>query len=262
MQRNSDQPILVTGSTSGIGLAIARRMAEAGHPVMLHGLATASEGAALVEEFQQRYQVSCGFSSADISTDEGCSQLVADSREALGHPAVLVNNAGVQFTAPAHEFPSDQWQRILSINLSSAFFLSRELLPNMRESGWGRIINISSVHGLVASENKAAYCAAKHGLIGLTKVMALENADCGITVNAICPGWVETPLIQPQIERIAQEESIDMEQARKRLVGAKQPLAQTTKPDAIGSLVHYLCAEHAATITGASLPVDGGWTAQ
>ncbi|KUJ84043.1 3-hydroxybutyrate dehydrogenase [Microbulbifer flavimaris] len=253
---------MVTGSTSGIGLAIARRMAEAGYPVMLHGLASASEGSALVEEFQERYRVKCGFSSADISSEEGCIQLVADSREALGHPAVLVNNAGVQFTAPAHEFPADQWQRILSINLSSAFFLSRELLPDMRESGWGRIINISSVHGLVASENKAAYCAAKHGLIGLTKVLALENADCGVTVNAICPGWVETPLIQPQIERIAQEESVDLDQARTRLIGAKQPLAKPTKPDAIGSLVHFLCGEHAATITGASMPVDGGWTAQ
>nr|WP_255771883.1 3-hydroxybutyrate dehydrogenase [Microbulbifer guangxiensis] len=253
---------MVTGSTSGIGLAIARRMAEAGYPVMLHGLATASEGAALIEEFQQRYGIFCGFSSADISSDEGCAQLVADSREALGHPAALVNNAGVQFTAPAHEFPSEQWQRILSINLSSAFYLSKELLPNMRESGWGRIINISSVHGLVASEHKAAYCAAKHGLIGLTKVLALENADYGVTVNAICPGWVETPLIQPQIERIAQEESIDLEQAQKRLIGAKQPIAKATKPDAIGSLVHYLCGEHATTITGASLPVDGGWSAQ
>lgn len=262
MQREKLQPVLITGSSSGIGLAIAHSMASAGHPVMLHGLASPEQSAALQEEFQQQYSVSCGFSSANLDSEAGCAQLVAETREALGNPAILVNNAGVQFTAKAHEFPAEQWQRILAINLSAAFFLSRDLLPSMRSEGWGRIINISSVHGLVASEEKAAYCAAKHGLIGLTKVLALENADCNVTANAICPGWVETPLIQPQIETIARDKDIPVDAARTELIGAKQPMARATAPAAIAGLVAYLCGEHAATITGASLPVDGGWTAQ
>lgn len=262
MQRNQKQPVLVTGSTSGIGLAIAHTMAADGHPVMLHGLASPEEGDALRDSFRRDYAVSCGFSSANIDSDAGCAQLVTETREAVGNPGVLVNNAGIQFTAPAHEFPVDQWQRIIAINLSAAFYLARDLLPSMRSGGWGRIVNISSVHGLVASEHKAAYCAAKHGLIGLTKVLALESAACGVTANAICPGWVETPLIQPQIERIAQEQDVDLETAATRLIGAKQPLSRATSPQAIAALVHYLCSDAADTITGASMPVDGGWTAQ
>ena len=262
MQREKKQAVLITGSTSGIGLAVAHTMARAGYSVMLHGLVSAAEGETLQQQFQSDYGIACGFSSADIASEEGCTQLVTDSCEALGNPAVLVNNAGVQFTAPAHEFPAEQWQKILAINLSAAFYLARNLLPGMRAQSWGRIINISSVHGLVASEHKAAYCAAKHGLVGLTKVLALENADCGITANAICPGWVETPLIQPQIEKITREEALDIEAARAKLIGAKQPMPVATKPAAIGELALYLCGEFANTITGASLPVDGGWTAQ
>lgn len=228
---------------------------------MLHGLISAEEVQTLRQEFAN-YAGHIGFSDADISTEAGCTQLIADTREALGNPSILVNNAGIQFTAPAHEFPTEKWQRILAINLSAAFYLSRDLLPSMRASNWGRIINIASVHGLVASEHKAAYCAAKHGLVGLTKVLALENADAGITANAICPGWVETPLIQPQIEILARERNIDLESARRELVGAKQPLAQTTDPQAIAELAMYLCGNFASTITGAALPVDGGWSAQ
>ncbi|WP_346838007.1 3-hydroxybutyrate dehydrogenase [Microbulbifer sp. SAOS-129_SWC] len=262
MQRNQLQPALITGSTSGIGLAIAHAVADAGYPVMLHGLQSPAEGESLRQAFSDRYGINCGFSDADISSEAGCAQLVAETREALGNPGLLVNNAGVQFTAPAHEFPGEQWQRVISINLSAAFYLSRDLLPAMRASQWGRIINISSVHGLVASEHKAAYCAAKHGLVGLTKVLALENADCGVTANAICPGWVETPLIQPQIESIAQEQGIDLDAARAQLIGAKQPMTRATSPEAIGALVLYLCGDFASTITGTAMPVDGGWTAQ
>ncbi|WP_237057367.1 3-hydroxybutyrate dehydrogenase [Microbulbifer sediminum] len=262
MQRNEKKPALITGSTSGIGLSIAHTLARHGHPIMLHGLVEQVAGEKLRTEFTEAYGVECGFSSADISTENGCQALVMDTREAVGNPAVLVNNAGIQFTAPSHEFPSDAWQKIITVNLSAAFYLARDLLPHMRAEGWGRVVNISSVHGLVASTEKAAYCAAKHGLIGLTKVMALENADCGVTANAICPGWVETPLIQPQIEAISREECIDLDQARARLLGAKQPMSRATRPEAIGELVVYLCGEFAETITGASLPVDGGWTAQ
>ncbi|AMX03684.1 3-hydroxybutyrate dehydrogenase [Microbulbifer thermotolerans] len=262
MQQEQKQPVLISGSTSGIGLAIAHRMAGAGHPVMLHGLMEPAQGAQLQRQFREKYAVECGFSAANIASEEGCAQLVAETREAIGQPSILVNNAGVQFTSQAQDFPTEQWHRIIAINLSAAFFLSRELLPGMRENQWGRIINIASVHGLVASEQKAAYCAAKHGLVGLTKVLALENADFGITANAICPGWVETPLIQPQIEAIAERESLDLEAARIRLIGAKQPLTRATAPEAIGELALYLCGDFANTITGASLPVDGGWSAQ
>ncbi|WGL15654.1 3-hydroxybutyrate dehydrogenase [Microbulbifer bruguierae] len=261
MQQNQPHAVLVTGSTSGIGLAIAHCFGRAGHHVMLHGLADAETASMLLDEFSG-YSGGAGFSSADIASEAGCAQLVEETREAIGNPSVLINNAGIQFTAPAHEFPADKWQQILAINLSSAFFLSRDLLPAMRAASWGRIINIASVHGLVASEHKAAYCAAKHGLIGLTKVVALENADAGITANAICPGWVETPLIQPQIEKIAREQQVDLDAARALLVGAKQPLAKTTNPEAIAELALYLCGNFAGTITGAALPVDGGWSAQ
>lgn len=262
MQQDQSKTVLVTGSTSGIGLAIAHTFAAAGHSVMLHGLEDLQQGRTLCNELDRRYSVNTGFSNADIATEAGCSQLVADTREAIGNPSVLINNAGVQHTAPAHKFPAEKWQQILSVNLSATFYLSKEILPAMRTEQWGRIINIASVHGLVASEQKAAYCAAKHGLVGLTKVLALENADRNITANAICPGWVETPLIQPQIETIAREQSVDMNAARAQLVGAKQPLAKATAPDAIAELALYLCGKFASTITGAALPVDGGWTAQ
>ncbi|WP_299594562.1 3-hydroxybutyrate dehydrogenase [uncultured Microbulbifer sp.] len=261
MQQNPNHSVLITGSTSGIGLAIAHCFARAGHHVMLHGLANGETARALQSEFSG-YTGKQGFSSADISTEAGCAQLVADTREAIGNPSILINNAGIQHTAAAHDFPADKWQQILAINLSAGFFLCRDLLPAMRAAAWGRIINIASVHGLVASEYKSAYCAAKHGLVGLTKVLALENADCNITANAICPGWVETPLIQPQIENIAREQQVDLDTARAELVGAKQPMARATSPDAIGELALYLCGDFASTITGAALPVDGGWSAQ
>ncbi|WP_227718105.1 3-hydroxybutyrate dehydrogenase [Microbulbifer sp. Q7] len=261
MQQNQSHSVLITGSTSGIGLAIAHCFARAGHHVMLHGLADNETADALRAAFAG-YPGNQGFSSADIASEAGCAQLVADTREAIGNPSILINNAGIQHTAAAHEFPSDKWHQILSINLSASFFLCRELLPAMRAARWGRIINVASVHGLVASENKSAYCAAKHGLVGLTKVLALENADHNITANAICPGWVETPLIQPQIENIAREQQVDLETARAELVGAKQPMARATSPDAIGELALYLSGDFAGTITGAALPVDGGWSAQ
>ncbi|MCA0900345.1 MULTISPECIES: 3-hydroxybutyrate dehydrogenase [Microbulbifer] len=261
VQQDTSRAVLITGSTSGIGLAMAHCFGRAGYHVMLHGLADADNAQAIRQEFAD-YDGKVGFSSADVSSEEGCALLVSETREAIGNPSVLVNNAGIQFTAPTHEFPSDVWQQILAINLSASFYLMRDLVPAMRAANWGRIINIASVHGLVASENKAGYCAAKHGLVGLTKVVALENADCNITANAICPGWVETPLIQPQIETISRAQSVDLDTARAQLVGAKQPMAKASPANAIAELAMYLCGDFASTITGASLPVDGGWTAQ
>ncbi|GMG87925.1 3-hydroxybutyrate dehydrogenase [Biformimicrobium ophioploci] len=259
---NKSEIVLITGSTSGIGLAVARHMAEAGHTIMLHGLLEPAEGEKMASALAAEFDVRCGFSNADISTAEGARQLVSDTRESVGNPSVLVNNAGIQFTASLHEFPAERWDAVMAVNLSAPFHLMAECIPAMRDANWGRIINISSVHGLVASAQKAAYCAAKHGLVGLTKVAALENADAGITVNAICPGWVDTPLIEPQIKALAERENIAIDDAKARLIGAKQPMPVATNPAAIGAMIGFLTSEAAKTISGASLPVDGAWTAQ
>jgi 3-hydroxybutyrate dehydrogenase len=189
-------------------------------------------------------------------------EMVADAAERFGSVDILVNNAGIQHTAPIEKFPVEQWDAIQSIMLSSAFHTIRAALPYMQRAGWGRIINTASVHGLVASVNKAAYVSAKHGLVGLTKVVALENADRGITCNAICPGWVETPLIRQQIEDIAERDGLMIDEAKVELVRHKQPSKQFVQPEQIGAYAVFLCSDAAAQITGASLPIDGGWTAQ
>jgi 3-hydroxybutyrate dehydrogenase len=180
----------------------------------------------------------------------------------LGGVDILVNNAGIQYTAPVREFPLDRWNAILAINLTAAFCATRSVLPHMESRGWGRIINIASAHGLVASVHKAAYVAAKHGLVGLTKVVALETATTGITCNAICPGWVLTPLVQKQIDDIAAEKALSTEKATAELLGEKQPSLEFATPGQIGALAVFLCSDAAAQIRGAALPIDGGWTAQ
>ncbi|GAA6153519.1 3-hydroxybutyrate dehydrogenase [Pseudoteredinibacter isoporae] len=253
---------LVTGSSSGIGLGIARQLAAAGFDVMLHGLLDRAEGEVFAHDFAEQYQVRSAFSNADLREPAEVGALISQCSDQLGAVDVLVNNAGIQFTERLENFPEQKWHDIIAINLSSAFFAMQAAIPMMREKGWGRIINIASVHGLVASAQKSAYCAAKHGVVGLTKVAALENADAGITVNAICPGWVETDLVKPQIQSIADQQSISYEKARSELVGQKQALRDMTQTAMLGALAVFLCSEDAATMTGTALPVDGAWTAQ
>ena len=253
---------LVTGSTSGIGHAVADALAAQGAAVIINGLEEPSEGEAIARALAERHAVRTLFDGADLSRPEAVRRLVGRCDDELGGVDILVNNAGMQYTAPVQEFPAEKWDLILSLNLSAAFHAIAAAIPHMQRRGWGRIINTASAHGLVASVNKAAYVSAKHGLVGLTKVVALENADRGITCNAICPGWVETPLIQAQVDRIAQEQSLSQDDAKVELVRHKQPSRRFVQPEQIGALAAFLCSEAAGQITGAALPIDGGWTAQ
>lgn len=253
---------LVTGSTSGIGLAIAREMAREGANIAINGF---GDAAAIEKErlaLEQDFGVKAIFVPVDVTDFAAMEKAVAEIETKLGSLDILVNNAGVQFVAPIQDFPIDQWNKILSINLSGVFYGIKAALPGMQKRGFGRIINIASAHGLVASAQKAAYVAAKHGVVGLTKVVALENARQNITCNAICPGWVLTPLVQKQIDdraaasgRTADEESV-------ALVSEKQPNARFTTPEEIGALAVYLASDAARGITGSSQSIDGAWTAQ
>lgn len=253
---------LVTGSTSGIGLGIAKSLAAAGYNILIHGLASQEEGQALCRDLETQYSVKTAFSDANLMEAEAVEKLVQQCVGELGGIDVLVNNAGIQYTARLEAFPVSKFQDIIALNLNSVFYSMRAALPHMTEKGWGRVINIASVHGLVASAEKSAYCAAKHGVVGLTKVAALENANNGITVNAICPGWVETDLVKPQIQKIADADGLSYEEARTQLVGAKQAMTVMTQTEMLGSLAVFLCSDGAATMTGTALPVDGAWTAQ
>lgn len=258
-----DKTAVISGSTSGIGLAIAEALAAQGANILINGLVSQpAEGAAIAESLAQQHGVKAIFHGADMRQPEQIAAMIQTAADAFGSIDVLVNNAGIQHTAATEDFPPQQWEAIIGINLSAAFYASRAALPYMQRQSWGRIINTASVHGLVASVHKAAYVAAKHGLVGLTKVIALENADKGITCNAICPGWVDTPLIQQQIQDLADRENMTLEEARKRLVGAKQPSQTFVQPAQLGALAVFLCSEAASQLTGAALPMDGGWTAQ
>lgn len=250
---------IVTGSTSGIGLGIARSLARAGANVMVNGFGAAEEIEKICAEL-----TACGvkvaYNSCDVTKPEQVAAMVAAAESALGSVDILVNNAGIQFVAPVEEFPLDKWEAILATNLSSAFYGIRAALPLMKAKGWGRVVNIASVHGLVASVNKAGYVAAKHGVVGLTKVIALETAGTGITCNAICPGWVLTPLVQKQIDAIAARDGLDNDAASTTLLSEKQPSRQFVTPENIGDLVLFLCSDAACQMTGAALTMDGGWT--
>jgi 3-hydroxybutyrate dehydrogenase len=252
---------LVTGSTSGIGLAVAEGLARQGCSVMLNGLGTPEQIDAA------RSAVSaCGgdvdYNGADLSDPSQVEAMVADTLRRFGRIDILVNNAGIQHTARVESFPPDRWNAILAINLSAAFHAARCVLPDMQARGRGRIVNIASVHGLVASVEKSAYVAAKHGLIGLTKVIALENAESGITCNAVCPGWVLTPLVQRQIDDRAVREGIDVTAAERALLAEKQPSLRFTRPSDIAQAVAFLCSAAADNITGTTLTLDGGWSAR
>ena len=229
---------------------------------MLNGFGDAREIERLREGLAQKFGVKVAFDPADMSQPADIPRLIETTARTLGGPDILVNNAGIQHTAPVESFPLDKWDQILAINLSSSFHTIRAALPGMRQRGWGRIINIASTHGLVASVQKAAYVAAKHGLIGLTKVVALETARAPITCNAICPGWVLTPLVQKQIDALAQRDGVPVETAKARLLAEKQPSLEFATPDQIGRLAVFLCSDGAVQIRGAALTVDGGWTAQ
>ncbi len=253
---------LITGSTSGIGLATAHKLATQGADIVLHGLLPEEQGKDLANQLEVKYGIRVLFSAANIANPEEINQLFRAISETFGRLDVVVNNAGIQFTERLENFPTQKWDAIMAVNLSAAFHITKQALPLMKKNHWGRVINIASVHGLVGSANKSAYVAAKHGLIGLTKVAAIEEAENKITVNAICPGWVETPLINDQIEQIAKNKHLDFDTAKKELITNKQPLPTMAHPGQIGDLVLFLCSDAAAGITGASLPIDGAWTAQ
>jgi 3-hydroxybutyrate dehydrogenase len=253
---------LVTGSTSGIGLGIARALGEAGAAVMLNGFGDPREIETLRAGLEASCKVKVGYNGADISKAGQIGEMVADTAKTLGSLDILVNNAGVQFTADIEEFPDERWDQIIAINLSGVFHATKAAIPGMKAKGWGRIINIASAHGLVASPQKVAYVAAKHGVVGMTKVAAIELANSGITANAICPGWVLTPLVEKQLQDRAAREGTTVEQQTHILVSEKQPMAQFSTPEQIGALAVFLCSDAAKTITGTPLSVDGGWTAQ
>jgi len=253
---------IITGSTSGIGLGIATALAAEGCNIMLNGFGEPAEIERLRAGIAERHGIRAAYSAADMTKPPQIRELVAETARQFGSIDILVNNAGIQHVAKIVDFPEDRWDAVIAINLSAAFHASKAALPHMIARGWGRIVNIASAHGLVASGEKAAYVAAKHGLIGLTKVTAIETANQGVTCNAICPGWVLTPLVQRQIEARAAAQGVSVEQAREDLVREKQPMLDYTTPERLGALAVFLCGEAAATMTGASLSMDGGWVAQ
>lgn len=253
---------VVTGATSGIGKAIACGLAQAGYSLVINGFGSQSECADVLAELKRLGAREALHVPTDMLKVTDVEHLIDSTVEAFGTVHVLVNNAGIQYTAPVEEFHVEKWDQIISINLSASFHTIRKSLPHMQKQDWGRIINIASVHGLVASTNKAAYVAAKHGIIGLTKVVALENAERNITCNAVCPGWVETPLVEKQVEAIAENQEITIEQARHQLISEKQPSNRFVSLGEVSALCLFLVSDSAASITGASMPIDGGWTAR
>ena len=249
---------LVTGSTSGIGLGIAEALARAGAHLMLNGFGDAQGALDRVRALG----VKASHHGADMSKPAEIEDMMRAAEREFGGVDILVNNAGIQHVAAVEDFPVEKWDAILAINLSSAFHTMRLAIPAMRQKNWGRIVNIASTHGLVASAQKSAYVAAKHGLVGLTKAAALETATTGVTVNAICPGWVLTPLVQKQIDDRARAQGIPVQQAAAALLGDKQPSLQFTTPDQLGALAVFLCSDAAINVRGAAWNMDGGWVAQ
>lgn len=253
---------IVTGSTSGIGCGIAAALTGEGCDVMLNGFGDAGEIAELRRRLADEHSVQIGYSPADMAKPSEIRAMVAATVEQFGGVDILVNNAGIQHVAKVVDFPAERWDAVIAINLSAAFHAAKAALPQMTAKGWGRIINIASAHGLVASGEKAAYVTAKHGLVGLTKVIAIETANQGVTCNAICPGWVLTDLVRKQIEARASAQGIPFQQAHDDLLREKQPMLQYTTPEKIAGLALFLCGDAASTMTGAAYSIDGGWVAQ
>ncbi|MDR2334614.1 MAG: 3-hydroxybutyrate dehydrogenase [Burkholderiaceae bacterium] len=253
---------LVTGSTSGIGLGIAKALARQGANIVLNGFGDVDGSRAAVLDAGKAHGVKVAYHGADMSRPAEIEDMMKYAAGQFGQVDILVNNAGIQHVAPVQEFPVEKWDSIIAINLSSAFHTTRLALPAMQAAKWGRIINIASVHGLVGSAQKSAYVAAKHGIVGLTKVTALENAAIGVTCNAICPGWVLTPLVQKQIDAKAAEQGISIEEANKQLLSEKEPSLRFTTPDELGDLAVFFCSPAGNNICGVAWNMDGGWTAQ
>ena len=253
---------LVTGSTSGIGLAIARALAAQGANVIINGFGDKAEIEKLRAGVEKEFSVKAIYSPADMSKPAEIAAMVTEAEKNFGAVDVLVNNAGIQHVANIENFPPEKWDAVIAINLSSSFHTIRAAVPGMKKRKWGRIVNIASAHGLVASGQKVAYVAAKHGLVGLTKVVAIETANDGITCNAICPGWVLTPLVQAQIEARAKVSGKSVDAEKIALLSEKQPMHQFTTPENIGALAVFLASDAAASITGSAYSIDGGWTAQ
>jgi 3-hydroxybutyrate dehydrogenase len=253
---------LVTGSTSGIGLGIAHALAAEGANIVFNGFGDAAQIADLQKQTTALFGVKTAYSGADMSKPTEIEQMMKDAIAQFGSVDILVNNAGIQHVANVEDFPPDRWDAIIAINLSSAFHTTRLALPAMQKKNWGRIINIASTHGLVASAGKSAYVASKHGLVGLTKVTALENAHTPITCNAICPGWVLTPLVQKQVDTRAAANNISIEQAKRDLLLEKQPSGEFVTPEQLGALAVFMCTEAASQVRGAAWNMDGGWVAQ
>ncbi|HWA50753.1 MAG TPA: 3-hydroxybutyrate dehydrogenase [Dongiaceae bacterium] len=257
-----DKVAIVTGSTSGIGLGIAKVLAGHGANIVLNGFGDPGEIETIRSGIEREHKVRAVYDGADMSKGEAVRGMIAATIGKLGRVDILVNNAGIQFTAPVDEFPAEKWDAILAINLSAAFHGTAAAVPQMKKQGWGRIVNIASAHGLVGSKHKAAYVAAKHGIVGLTKVVGLENAGTGITANAVCPGWVLTPLVEKQIANMASERKIGRDEAAAALLGEKQPSQSFVTPEQLGGTVAFLCSPAADQVTGTTIAVDGAWTAQ
>jgi 3-hydroxybutyrate dehydrogenase len=253
---------LVTGSTSGIGLGMANAMAAQGADVMLNGFGDATAIANLQKTIADQYGVRVLYHGADMSKPAEIEDMMRATESKLGRIDVLINNAGIQHVSPIESFPVERWDAVIAINLSSAFHTSRCAIPGMKKRGFGRIINVASVHGLVASAGKSAYVAAKHGIVGLTKVTALELAQTPVTCNAICPGWVLTPLVQKQVDARAELDKVSIDEAKHRLLSEKQPSGEFVTPEQLAALAVFLCSDAATQIRGAAWNMDGGWAAQ
>jgi len=253
---------VVTGSSSGIGLGIAKGFAEAGINVMMNGIEPREQIQPVCDQLSEAFGVKVAYEPANMMTPAGAQELIDAADDEFGKVDVLVNNAGIQFVSPIEDFPDEKWAAIIALNLSAAFFTTKAVAAGMKERGWGRIINIASAHGLVASPYKSAYVAAKHGILGLTKTVALELAEHGVTANAICPGYVWTPLVEKQIPDTAKARGMTEEQVKRDVLLAAQPTKQFATVEEMAALAVFLCSDAAASITGTALPVDGGWTAK
>ena len=253
---------LVTGSTSGIGLGIAKALARQGANIVMNGFGEVDGPRAEVLAAGQAAGIQVAYHAADMSRAADIEDMMKYGADQFGRIDIVVNNAGIQHVASVEDFPVERWDAIIAINLTSAFHTTRLALPAMKAANWGRIINVASVHGLVGSAQKSAYVAAKHGIVGLTKVTALENAASGVTCNAICPGWVLTPLVQKQVDAKAQQLGVSNEEAKKVLLGEKEPSMQFTTPEELGELAVFFCSPAGNNVRGVAWNMDGGWAAQ